>query len=119
MRTLVGGLPGKSFIPGVTNNVNGVEFSLSGSYATLYRYELVGILLSHAFYVRGLFKLRGAHLWSICIVVAVFFFTVHTHGAFYIMYYIIISIDGHYTYDRKFLKRFTKTGGPWNGGWYI
>ena len=118
-RMLVGGLSGKSFIFGVTDNVSEIEFNLSGFYATLYKYGLIGIFLSYAFYVQGLFKLKGAYFWLTCIIVVISFFTAHTHGTFYMMYYIIVLMDGHYAYDKKFLKRSIKTGSPWNEGWHI
>lgn len=93
-RMLVGGLSGKSLIMGVTDNVSNIEFNLSGFYATLYKYGIIGIILSYAFYAQGFFRLKGPYFWLTCIIVLISFFTAHTHGTFYMMYYVIVLTDG-------------------------
>lgn len=93
-RMLVGGLSGKTLVFGVTDNVSNIEFNLSGFYATLYKYGVIGIILSYAFYVQGIFRLKGPYFWLTCIIVLISFFTAHTHGTFYMMYYVIVLMDG-------------------------
>lgn len=104
-RMLVGGLSGKSLIFGVTDNVSDIEFNLSGFYATLYKYGITGIAFSYAFYIQGFFRLKGAYFWLTCVIVVISFFTAHTHGTFYMMYYIIVLMEGYHASNGKRLMK--------------
>lgn len=95
-RLLVQGMSGKTLLMGVTENVNEINFNLSGFYATLYKYGVIGLVLSYLFYAPGIFKLKGAGLWTSLIIVIISFFTAHTHGTFYMMYFVIVIMNAYH-----------------------
>lgn len=95
-RLLVQGMSGKTLLIGVTENVNEINFNLSGFYATLYKYGVIGLVLSYLFYAPGIFKLKGAGLWTSLIIVIISFFTAHTHGTFYMMYFVIVIMNAYH-----------------------
>lgn len=100
-RMLVEGMSGEALLIGVTENVSDITFNLSGFYATFYKYGIIGLVLSYLFYVQGIFKLKGAGFWVNVIVVAISFFTAHTHGTFYMMYYVIVTMNAYYMHKPK------------------
>ena len=89
-------LSGPSLWFGIKDSVGDVEFNLSGYYATLIKYGIVGTLLSYVFYVRGLFHLKAQYFWLSVIVILISFFTAHTHGTFYMLYYVVILAEGYH-----------------------
>lgn len=99
-RMLVGGLSGTSLLFGLTEDVSDINFNLSGFYSTLYKYGLVGVALSYLFYASGIFKLKGAYFWMTLIIVVISFFTAHTHGTFYMLYYVIVIVNGYHMMKR-------------------
>lgn len=102
-RMLVNGMSGKTLLVGVTENVNEINFNLSGFYATLYKYGVIGIVLSYLFYVLGVLRLKGSGFWISLIIVIISFFTAHTHGTFYMLYYVIVIMNGYHI--RNFYKK--------------
>ena len=79
--------------PGGTANL---DFNLAGFFATYIKWGLVGVVLSYWFYTQGLFKLKKAYFWITMIILVISFFTAHTHGTFYMFYYIIYLIEGYF-----------------------
>lgn len=104
-RNLVQGLSGKNLLFGLTDNVDDIDFNLSGFYATLYKYGIIGIVLSYLFYVKGMFRLKNAYFWLSCIIVVISFFTAHTHGTFYMLYYVVLLMNGYYDLYSKKVKQ--------------
>ena len=84
--------------PGVTQELN---FNLSGFFATYIRWGIIGLILSYWFYVRGLFKLKGAYFWISLIIVFISYFTAHTHGTFYMIYFGVFLLNGYYGISLK------------------
>lgn len=100
---LVQGLSGRTLLLGVTDNVDDINFNLAGFYATLYKYGIVGVILSYAFYIRGLFRLKNAFFCLTIIILVVSFFSAHTHGTFYMLYYIVLLMNGyHYSHQQNY-----------------
>lgn len=89
-------LSGSDWIFGLTEDVSDINFNLPGFHATLYKYGIIGIILSYGYYVIGLLKLKGQFFWISFIIILISFFTAHTHGTFYMLYYVIILMDGYY-----------------------
>lgn len=101
-KMLVEDLSGQKLFMGVTDDVSDIDFNLSGFFATLYKFGLVGIVLSYLFYVRSLLKLRGAYFWMSLIIIVLSYFTAHTHGTFYMLYFILFLMEGyHPNHDPK------------------
>ena len=92
---LIKTLSGKTLIFGLTDDVSDIEFNLPGFYSTLYKYGIVGVILSYLFYGYGLIKLRTSYFWINIIIIIISFFTAHTHGTFYMIYYTTILMNGY------------------------
>jgi len=80
---------------GMKESVSDIEFNLSGYYATLLKYGISGTLLSYVFYVRSLFRLRAQYFWLSSVIILISFFTAHTHGTFFMLYFVVILMEGH------------------------
>ncbi len=93
---LVKGLDGKNLFFGVAKIDESIDFNMAGFHATLYRWGIVGVVLSYWFYVQGLFRLKNAYFWMTVIVLILSFFSAHTHGTFYLIYYVIFLINGYF-----------------------
>lgn len=91
---LLRSLRGKQLLFGVTNTLEGIEFNMPGLAATLYKYGIVGVILSFWTYAYGVFKLKNAWFWISLIVVVVSLFSAHTHGTFYMIYYVFFIMEG-------------------------
>lgn len=89
---LVRGMSGRRLILGVTEDVDEINFNLSGFYATLYKYGLIGIVFSYWYYVQFLFRVKGFGFWLTAVVLVTSIFSAHTHGTFYMMYYVIMQM---------------------------
>ena len=100
-KNLVYELTGKDLFFGVTDNVDEINFNLPGFYATLYKNGIIGVILSYFFYIRGFIKLKDSFFWLNIIIVMISFFTAHTHGTFYMLYYVVLLINGyHHSYQQ-------------------
>ncbi len=97
---LVNSMSGKSLLIGVTENLN-VSFNMPGFFATLYKYGVIGVGLSYWYYAQYVFQLRNAGFWISIIILATSFFSAHTHGTFYMMYYILILMNAHHMSKRE------------------
>lgn len=78
---------------GVTGEL---EFNLAGFFATYIKWGAVGLILTYWFYGQGLFRLKGAYFWLTFVILVISFFTAHTHGTFYMLYFVAILMNGHY-----------------------
>lgn len=85
--------------PGITRDL---EFNLSGFYATYFKWGIVGLIFTYWFYIQGIFKLKGAYFWISLIIVVISYYTAHTHGTFYMLYYILFLMNGYF--DRSMGK---------------
>ena len=88
-------LTGTKFWFGVSDNVEGINFHLSGFNATMYRYGLIGVILSYVFYFRSLLVLKDSYFWISAVIVVISFFSAHTHGTFYMQYFVYFLLSGY------------------------
>jgi len=93
---LLATLEGTKLWFGVTNSTTGIGFNMSGYAATRYKFGIIGTILSYTTYVWGIIGLRRQYFWISILVVAVSFFSAQTHGTFYMMYYVLIILEGNY-----------------------
>ena len=91
--TLIKTLSGSSLLLGMTDDTSNIIFNLPGFFATLYKKGLIGILLSYWFYVKGLFRLRAFGFWMTGIILVLSFFSAHTHGTFYMMFFVALLME--------------------------
>ena len=86
-------MSGKQYLVGVADSAD-VNFNLPGSFSTMYRYGIIGFVLSCAFYIACAIFGKGAYRWMAIIIMAVSFFSAHTHGTFYMLFYVLMLMDG-------------------------
>lgn len=100
-RNLIESLSGKTMVFGLTDNVSNIEFNLPGFYSTLYKYGIIGVILSYLYYIFGLLRLKGSYFWINFIIILISFFTAHTHGTFYMLYYAVVLMNGYHMAGRS------------------
>ncbi len=91
---LLGTMTGAQWLVGVTTDVSHISFNMPGFVATLYKFGAVGLALSYSGYVYSLIKVRAPYLWISALIMMLSFFTAHTHGSFYMLYFMFILIQG-------------------------
>ena len=84
--------------PGITSDI---DFNLSGFFATYFKWGIVGLFFTYWFYIQGLFKLKGSLFWISLVIVVISYFTAHTHGTFYMLYYLLFLMNGYYERGRE------------------
>jgi hypothetical protein len=77
--------------------VSEFEFNTAGFFATLFKQGIIGVILSYWFYLRGLRNLHSANFWYTLVIVALSFFTAHTHGTFYMLFFVCFQMYGYAT----------------------
>lgn len=98
---LIDKMSGSSILFGQTDDLSDINFNLPGFFNTLYRYGFIGLVLSYWYYVRGFFRLSGPFFWICFIIIVISFFTAHTHGTFYMLFYIIFLAEGYYFHNES------------------
>lgn len=91
---IIDDMKGKELIFGVADTTEGLNCNMSGYNATLYKYGYIGIILSYLFYVFSFLLLRYHNVWIAFIILLVSYFSAHTHGIFFMMYYVFILLEG-------------------------
>lgn len=69
--------------------------NMAGFFYVFFTQGFVGMLLSYGFYFNSLFRAKGAGFWITAVVIGLSLVTVHTHAAFYMLFYVMI-IMGYY-----------------------
>lgn len=95
------GISGKAVWIGTPNVVRDLDFNLSGFFATYIKWGIFGLFFSYWFYVQGLFKLKGPYFWMSLIIIIISYFTAHTHGTFYMLYFMMYLMNGYYLNSRS------------------
>ena len=80
---------------GVQDGLKGITASMSGFYETMFEYGVIGILISYAFFVHGLFNLKNEYFWVACIMIIASFFSQHTHSTMFLIYATFVFVDGY------------------------
>ncbi len=80
---------------GVSDTTKNFKFNMPGFMATLYKYGIIGVLLSYEIYVKGLLKFNMSYFWYTVIILVASFFSAHTHGTFFMLYYVFLLKEGY------------------------
>ena len=88
-------ISGKEIWVGTSGVIADLDFNRAGFFSTYIRWGLVGVILTYWFYGQGLMRLKGAYFWLSFIILVLSFFTAHTHGTFYMMYFFLFLMDGY------------------------
>lgn len=89
-------LKGWDLILGKLNPGSEADWYMSAFHGTIYDYGLVGMVLSYIFYVVSALTLKRQHRWMVLAILGLSFFSVHTHGSAYLLYFCIILMAGHF-----------------------
>lgn len=108
---LIGDLSGIEILIGTTSRQEGFDFNVAGFHATLYKWGIIGVLLSYIYYGRGLFRLKGAYFFISAIIIVISFFSAHTHGTFYMLFYCLFIMNGYYMSDKSFPAEMIRASG--------
>lgn len=100
-RNYVKQITGSRVLTGKAGVIGDLDFNLSGFFATYIKWGIIGIVLTYWYYLQGLFKLKNAYFWITVIIFGISFFTAHTHGTFYMLYYVIFFSMGYHTSFQK------------------
>lgn len=87
-------MSGQQYWIGVSDSVDDVKFNLPGFFATMYKYGIIGTVLSYIFYVCCAVFGKGASRWTAIIILGVSLVSAHTHGTFYMLFYVLLLMDG-------------------------
>lgn len=89
----------RDILIGYSNDVavSEFEFNVAGFFATLFKQGIIGVILSYWFYLRGLRNVNSANFWYTLVIVALSFFTAHTHGTFYMLFFVCFQMYGYAT----------------------
>lgn len=89
-------LSGKTLLFGVAERVEQIDFNMAGFHATLYKWGIIGVVLTYIFYGQGIFRLKKSYFYMSIIIVVVSYFSAHTHGTFFMMYFTVFLMNGYY-----------------------
>ena len=81
---------------GVGESFREINFNMAGFHATLYKFGFIGLILTYWFYGQGLFTLKAPYNVLSLIIIGVSYFSAHTHGTFYMLFYVLFLMNGHY-----------------------
>ena len=87
-------MKGMQYWVGVSDSVDDINFNLPGFFATMYKYGIIGTVLSYMFYLFCAVFGKGPYRWMAIIILGISFFSAHTHGTFYMLFYMLMLADG-------------------------
>ena len=98
----ISSMRGRQLIFGISDSyVDEIEFHMSGFNGAIYRYGIIGTVLSYIFYVKCLFDLKDQQFWISVVILIISFFSAHTHAAFYMLYFITFLLYGYCSQNSK------------------
>ena len=83
------------WIFGCSDTTTEVKAHMPGFFSIAYRYGIIGLLLSYFIFAYALFKVDAGYFWMAAIWFVVSFFSAHTHGMSYLLFYVMFVINGH------------------------
>ena len=77
---------------------------MSAFHSTIFDYGVIGLIFSYIFYTVSLFTLKRQYFWITLMILGLSFFSVHTHGSAYMLFFCTILFGGHLSsgFYRKF-----------------
>lgn len=93
--TAIRGMSGLEIWFGKSKWGNVHNWNMAGFFYTFYTQGCFGMLLSYGFYLNSLRITRNAWFWTALLLIGLSFVTVHTHAAFYMLYYVLLLLSGY------------------------
>lgn len=91
---VVGNMDAIDLIFGERNPGKEADWYMSAFFDVIYRYGLIGFVLSYVFYTVTLFKVKREYRWMALLVLGLSFFSVHTHGSAFMPYLCTVLLAG-------------------------
>jgi len=91
----VSGMQGSDWLFGKVLPGDEASWYMPGFFESIYKYGLVGLVISYAFYVISLFKLKREYSWLALMILGLSYFTNHTHGSAFMLIYCILLLGGY------------------------
>lgn len=98
---LIQGMKKQQYIVGAQGNLKGINAALTGFTDTMFRFGIIGLVLSYAFYIRGLLTLKNEFFWIAALILVLSFFSQHTHMRFFLLYATFMYFEGYRKYGTK------------------
>lgn len=93
--SVIKAMRGTQILVGVRDDLSGVSATMSGLFETLFRFGIIGVILSYSFYVRGALQLRKAFFWVAIITIALSFFSQHSHSTMFMINSALVFSEGY------------------------
>ena len=92
---LISELKGLSLWFGLGDHYADVKVHMTAFNATMYKFGIIGTVLSYLFYLKAIVDLKGKYPWFAFMLVGISYFAPHTHGTFYMLFFIIFLLEGY------------------------
>ena len=87
-------LKGLKLFFGIADDTEAVNVNLTGFTSEMYRYGIIGTLISYVFYVQSLLRLKNQYFWVAALAVIMSFFSQHSHSSFFMLYCAFTFMEG-------------------------
>ena len=108
-RNYISTISGRAIWFGQAGVSSGLDFNLAGFFATYIKWGVIGVVLTYWYYGQGLWKLKGCYFWMTLIIIIISFFTAHTHGTFYMLYFMVFLMNGYAEKHSYSLAKYAKS----------
>ena len=88
-------MSGLDLLIGLADHYSGLDFHMTAFNATMYKFGIIGTILSYLFYLRCARELKNRFFWLTIVLIGVSFFMPHTHGTFYMPFFITVLLEGY------------------------
>ncbi|MBQ7321823.1 MAG: hypothetical protein IJW99_06980 [Clostridia bacterium] len=89
------------WIIGVEDTTHGISYNMPGLIAAIYRYGVIGMIMSLSLYARSIYDLKLPYALVGMIIVVTSFFSAHTHSTVGMLYFTLILMCGYLTQRRE------------------
>ena len=99
---------GLDLLIGIADHYSGLDFHMTGFNATMYKYGIIGTVLSYVFYVRCVRDLKNRYFWLAIVLIGASFFMPHTHGTFYMPFLVVFLLEGYRELEEQTTAQHTR-----------
>lgn len=97
------------WIIGCADSTGGIASHMPGFMSIAYKYGIIGLVLSYAFFLYCLKKVNADYFWYVVIWFFASFFSTHTHGMIFMLFYVMVLCRGCQEADGSWQKELRKT----------
>lgn len=92
------------WIIGCADSTGGIASHMPGFMSIAYKYGIIGLVLSYAFFLYCLKKVNADYFWYVAIWFLASFFSTHTHGMIFMLFYVMVLCRGCQEADGSWQK---------------